>query len=892
MTRSLFRLPLAEICAVVGVVFGVWLIHNTFQPAADTPNYVLLSIGALDILLCFGLLGHLLRGRLRAEEALPKSWIVAGVVLIAWFLGWIAALFLDSDRLLVLQQHHGEYVQQLTKLEDSLNHFSAVLPAQDFTVDTNAWKTNHDGYARVHDQLRASLKSNASWDKELTRIDDEVQQMSKLFNLMLTPNPIEIRLQWRADFAHARERAATQCESLRNEIAKAEGDFAATHRARWHAVGASALAGVFMMLGCLLFWLLFDRELRRSWKAQSRLAGNEARFRWLIENQSEPLAVLDNVGNILYVNPVWKTAFGYELDELQNGNLLELVHPQDRPRIQTALRTNDAQHAIPCRLSADYGVWHDVELQCQQHDDAGTSVVRVHDVRETPDVPMHPQPELLPDATEKLKAAETRMNELESECAELRERESHANKELQQHRWLLDSHTQANSEGVLILSARGEVLSWNPSFVRLWKLSDETMSAHTWLTVAAHMESQVEAGWDEFQRAVAPDSLHTDTCWEMTLEGDRTFEVYAQAMHDVPGSSPLTPNPSPTVGRGEILGAIQFHFRDVTRHKDMQNQLRDHREQLSEHEEHKKSYESNLREHEKRLKHLERQLRERDEHRTELESTLRDHQDRLHQMHETHESHETTLKASKEAMRRLASGVANDLNNVLSVVLGNTEVLRDNLPKDHVAQNYLDDIHQAAGRGTELSQRLLAYSRNHLLQMEPVEMNQQLTALEAKIRVALGHVQLHWERADQELWVKTDAHPLEQALLHLVTHIRSHMPEGGTLTIRTARTQLARNELTHADMAPGAYIQLRLQHTGDGIDDGNLAHVFEPYHSVKEGQKGDLTLATAYGIVRQSGGCIDVSSEKGKGTEWTILLPETAERPQHGTHDTPLRASA
>src|SRR5438128_2687060 len=141
MTRSLFRLPLAEICAVVGVVFGVWLIHNTFQPAADTPNYVLLSIGALDILLCFGMLGHLLRGRLRAEEALPKSWIVAGTLLIACFLGWIAALFLDSDRLLVLQQHHGEYVQQLTKLEDTLHHFSAVLPAQDFTVDANAWKT-------------------------------------------------------------------------------------------------------------------------------------------------------------------------------------------------------------------------------------------------------------------------------------------------------------------------------------------------------------------------------------------------------------------------------------------------------------------------------------------------------------------------------------------------------------------------------------------------------------------------------------------------------------------------------------------------------------------------------------------------------------------------------
>ena len=72
------------------------------------------------------------------------------------------------------------------------------------------------------------------------------------------------------------------------------------------------------------------------------------------------------------------------------------------------------------------------------------------------------------------------------------------------------------------------------------------------------------------------------------------------------------------------------------------------------------------------------------------------------------------------------------------------------------------------------------------------------------------------------------------------------------------------------------------------IDDEKLAHVFEPYHAVVEGQKGDLTLATAYGILRQSGGCIDVASEKGKGSEWTILLPETSERPQPAA----LKASA
>jgi signal transduction histidine kinase len=138
--------------------------------------------------------------------------------------------------------------------------------------------------------------------------------------------------------------------------------------------------------------------------------------------------------------------------------------------------------------------------------------------------------------------------------------------------------------------------------------------------------------------------------------------------------------------------------------------------------------------------------------------------------------------------------------------------------------------------------------------------------------------------------VKTDAHPLEQALMHLVTHARLHMPQGGTLTITASRAQLSTKELTHADMAPGAYIQVQLRDTGAGMDDETLAHVFDPYHPVADGHKGDLSLATAYGILRQSGGCIDVDSTKGEGSVWTILLPETTERPLKETQ--PLKASA
>ena len=206
--------------------------------------------------------------------------------------------------------------------------------------------------------------------------------------------------------------------------------------------------------------------------------------------------------------------------------------------------------------------------------------------------------------------------------------------------------------GCLSCRREGEVVSWNPSFVRLWKLSDETMSAHTWLTIAAHMESQVESGWDDFKQAAAPGVAPTESCWQMTLEGERTLEVYAQALRDDPKN----------------VGAIQFHFRDVTRNKELETQLRGHQEQsrdlqkrLGELEESKKSYEASFHEHEKRLKHLEKQLRnkdqhredlekqlrERNQHREELETTLRDHQDRLHQMHDAHAGQEAVAQGEQ-----------------------------------------------------------------------------------------------------------------------------------------------------------------------------------------------------------------------------------------------------
>ena len=204
--------------------------------------------------------------------------------------------------------------------------------------------------------------------------------MQKLFVSMFVDSTFEKRIQDRTDYLQAGARAVQIAETLHTEITQSERDLAITYRARWQAIGSSALSGVFMLLGAMLVWVVFDRELRRLAKAKERLAVSETHFRSLVEHQLDPLAVLDGSGNMQYVNPAWHSRFNYELEDLAGRNLFEMIHPDDRARVQMAVQTYDVLGTTKCRLSADYGVWHDVEMQCQEHDDEKTALVRFHDV--------------------------------------------------------------------------------------------------------------------------------------------------------------------------------------------------------------------------------------------------------------------------------------------------------------------------------------------------------------------------------------------------------------------------------------------------------------------------------------------------------------------------------
>jgi hypothetical protein len=214
MTRPSFRFSLAETLALLGIVFGVWFIQFAFQPAADTPNLAIVWLSGLDSLLCFGLLGYVLRQRLRDGAALPKSWVVSSVVFAACFFGWIAALLIDAERVRSEQAHLQDSEPQLVKLQDSLRQFAQGLPSADGVAGRAVWQMNHDHYAQLLHQLQGALLVKPEWTKELTKINDEVQQMQKLFSPMFADAAAEQRIKDRNAYLQAGDLAVQLAGNL------------------------------------------------------------------------------------------------------------------------------------------------------------------------------------------------------------------------------------------------------------------------------------------------------------------------------------------------------------------------------------------------------------------------------------------------------------------------------------------------------------------------------------------------------------------------------------------------------------------------------------------------------------------------------------------------------
>ena len=228
-----------------------------------------------------------------------------------------------------------------------------------------------------------------------------------------------------------------------------------------------------------------------------------------------------------------------------------------------------------------------------------------------------------------------------------------------------------------------------------------------------------------------------------------------------------------------------------------------------------------------------------------------------------------------ESVGRLAGGVAHDFNNLLTAISGFTDLASEELAPDHAAQPSLAEVHSASDRATALTRQLLAFSRRQLLKPEPVLLNRIITALEGTFRRLVGtHIQIVTDLAPDAGFVCADPAQVEQVLLNLVVNAHDAMPHSGTLTIATDVADMPASErLAWPDAPAGPSVRLRIRDTGVGISPDILPQVFEPFFTTKPTGKGTgLGLSTVYGIIRQSGGAITVSSEPGRGTCMSVYL--------------------
>jgi two-component system cell cycle sensor histidine kinase/response regulator CckA len=233
-----------------------------------------------------------------------------------------------------------------------------------------------------------------------------------------------------------------------------------------------------------------------------------------------------------------------------------------------------------------------------------------------------------------------------------------------------------------------------------------------------------------------------------------------------------------------------------------------------------------------------------------------------------------------EAVGRLAGGVAHDFNNLLTVILGYCELLLREFDEGDERRADIAEIQSAGTRASGLTRQLLAFSRKQIIEPVLLDVNQVVSTLRTMLGRLIGEdVEIGLD-LDANLWpVMADRGQLEQVVMNLVINARDAMPDGGKLTIATKNVTLDENHTKmHPGSHPGDHVALIVSDTGIGMSSEVQSRMFEPFFTTKEPGKGTgLGMATVYGIVTQSHGSIDVESEIGKGTSFTLYLPRSDE---------------
>jgi CheY-like chemotaxis protein len=228
-----------------------------------------------------------------------------------------------------------------------------------------------------------------------------------------------------------------------------------------------------------------------------------------------------------------------------------------------------------------------------------------------------------------------------------------------------------------------------------------------------------------------------------------------------------------------------------------------------------------------------------------------------------------------EAVGRLAGGVAHDFNNILTVILGMTDLAQRRSNVDDRLNRDLDEIRHSAKRAARLTSQLLAFSRRQVITPVPCDLDRLVEGSLLMLQPLLGEdVELCFTCSEGEATVLADPTQIEQVLINLAVNARDAMPQGGRLEIETFPFHVSEDRARSASVTPGVYRCLQVRDHGTGIAPELLEHVFEPFFTTKElGRGTGLGLATTYGIVHQSGGFIDLTSKVGAGTTFRVYLP-------------------
>ncbi|MEM7252213.1 MAG: ATP-binding protein, partial [Pseudomonadota bacterium] len=229
-----------------------------------------------------------------------------------------------------------------------------------------------------------------------------------------------------------------------------------------------------------------------------------------------------------------------------------------------------------------------------------------------------------------------------------------------------------------------------------------------------------------------------------------------------------------------------------------------------------------------------------------------------------------------EAVGRLAGGVAHDLNNLLTPILGYCELLVEAQDLSNHQSDAVLEIRRAGSRARDLVRQLLAPSRRQTLQLVSVNVNQALTDLRSFLRrITPEDIELRFDLSDVLPPILADVTQVEQIVINLAANASDAMPRGGTLSISTCDFLVPVDGIAPADIPKEPYVVLQIADSGSGMTPEVQEHIFEPFYSVSESGRG-LGLAVVYGIVNGHKGLIRIRSDVGKGTAFRVLIPETA----------------